>query len=230
MARSVLLALHILLIIAWLGIDVGVFTSSFLIRKRGLSGDARVELRRLMRGLDLAPRLSLMATPLVGTSLASTVGFIDIPSWVLPLLTVVTFGWLAGAVWSYQRLDAVGRSRRDDAAQARVFARVDLSLRVAIIAFFGITGAIGLASGGGFWGAPFLALKSLLFAITVIAGLWIRKAAKPFTPALWAVLDEGESEDQLRTMDSAMRAVYPGVLTIWIALVIMVFVATVRPG
>jgi hypothetical protein len=230
MARSVLLALHIILIIAWLGIDVGVFTSSFLIRKRGLSGDARVELRRLMRGLDLAPRLSLMATPLVGTSLASTVGFIDIPSWVIPLLTVVTVAWLAGAVWSYRRLDEVGRPRRDDAAPARIFGRVDLSLRAAIIAFFGVTGVVGIATGGGFWGAPFLAIKSLLFSITVVAGLWIRRAAKPFTPALWAVLDEGESEKQLQTMDSAMRAVYPGVLTIWIALIIMVFVATVRPG
>ena len=230
MARSLLLAVHILLIIAWLGIDVGVFTSSFLIRRRGLSSDARIELRRLMRGLDLAPRLSLMATPLVGTSLASTVGFIDIPGWVIPLLTVVTVTWLAGGVWSYRRLDEVGRPRHDDASRARLFARVDLSLRVVIIAFFGLTGAVGIATGGGFWGANFLAIKSLLFAITVVAGLWIRKAAKPFTPALWAVLDEGESEEQLRTMDAAMRAVYPGVLTIWIALVIMVFVATVRPG
>lgn len=230
MYRSILLATHILLIIAWLGIDVGVFTSSFLIRKRGLSGDARVELRRLMRGLDLAPRLSLMATPLVGIALADSVGYLDVPAAALGLLGLLTALWLAGGVWAYRRLDATGRPLRDDAAAAARFARVDLGTRIIVIAFFLPTGLIGIWSGGGFWGAPWLALKATLFAVTVIAGLWIRRAARPFTPALWGVLEEGETEERMRVMDAAMRAVYPGVLTIWGTLIVMVFVATIRPG
>ena len=230
MIRSILLALHILLIIAWLGIDVGVFTSSFLIRKRGLSSDARIELRRLMRGLDLAPRLSLMATPLVGIALADSIGIIAVPGAVIGLVAALTLLWLAGALWAYRRLDATGRPRRDDAAAAKRFAQTDLGLRILVVAFFLGTGLIGIASDGGFWAAQWLALKSTLFAVTVIAGLWIRRSAKPFTPALWSVLDEGETENRMRVMDAAMRAVYPGVLTIWGTLVVMVFVATIRPS
>lgn len=229
MSQALLLILHLLLVVAWLGIDVGVFSSSFLIRRRGLSGDARVELRRLMRGLDLAPRISLVLMMPVALGLADVTGYASIPAWLLVTVSLVALGWAGAMIWSFRRVTVLGTPLRDDEAAASAFRRIDLVLRVIAIAGFGIAGAGSLVGGAEVFATDFIALKSVIFATTVLAGLVIRKGAGPFTPALRSVVEDGETEDALRVMDSAMRRVYPAVLYIWGSLVVMVVIAVTRP-
>ncbi len=228
--RSALLILHILLLVSWLGIDVGVFTSSFLIRRRGLGADARVELRRLMRGLDLAPRLSLVLMMPVGLGLASVGGYGAVSDGVVLAVTVVALAWVAGSLWSYQRVTVMGVPRRDDATAALWFRRTDLMLRLVAAAGFAGFGVASLAGATDAFAADFVAIKAILFASMVLAGLRIRTAAGPFTPALRQVVEEGEQEEQLLVMDAAMRRVYPAVLYIWGTLVVMTVIAVVRPS
>lgn len=228
--RSPLLILHILLLVSWLGIDVGVFTASFLIRRRGLSGDARVELRRLMRGLDLAPRLSLVLTMPVVLGLADAAGYATISTGVLIAVSAIAVAWAMAMVWSYQRVSVLGVPHRDDLAAAAVFRQADLVLRIAAIVGFG---GIGLGSLTGVWevlSADFLGIKSLLFASTVLAGLVIRRNAGPFTPALRTVVEHGETAEAMAVMDTAMRRVYPAVLYIWVSLMVLTAIAVIRPG
>jgi hypothetical protein len=225
-AVDALTSVHVFLLVAWLGIDVGVFSSSFVIRKRGLSADARVEIRRIMRGLDLAPRLSLVLMIAVGPAMARSYGLGATggsATW-LWVLTAVVVVWAAGIVWSYGRLDPLGRPKRpDDGAWARRFAAGDLALRVLAATFFVATGVHSLL-GDGLWAAPRIAWKSALFGAAIAAGLWIRVAARPFSPALRSVVEQGESESSLQEMDRAMHRTYPAVLTIWTLVAIIAMI------
>lgn len=214
---------HVLLLVAWLGIDVGVFTSSFVIRKRGLSPDARVEIRRIMRGLDLAPRVSLVLMIAVAPAMARAYGLgatTVSPGW-LWAVTGITLLWVLAIVWAYQRVDPLGRPKRDDDSRtATLFSRTDLTLRVAAIAFFLATGVHSLVFSG-IWSARHIAWKAALFGAAIAAGLWIRVAARPFGPALRDVVEHGESEAALARMDAAMHRAYPAVLTIWTLVAVM---------
>lgn len=221
---------HVLLLVAWLGIDVGVFAGSFVIRGRSLPGGARVELRRLMRGLDLAPRLSVVLTIPVGLGLADSVGVLSAPAWLLTAVTAVAAVWCGGILWAYRRVDPLGRPRTASPARRGTwFARADLVLRVSAIATFGATAAHSLLSGGGVWAEGYIAWKALLFATTIAAGLVIRSAARPFTPALRRVVLDGPSEGDLAVMDRSMHAVYPAVLYIWTTLVVITAIAIANP-
>ncbi|MBV8718680.1 MAG: hypothetical protein JOZ65_26745, partial [Chloroflexi bacterium] len=67
---GVLIALHILLTVSWLGVDAGVFIGSHMIRNRAYPPDARFVVSRLMGYLDLGPRLSVPLLFAVGLNLA----------------------------------------------------------------------------------------------------------------------------------------------------------------
>jgi hypothetical protein len=228
--RQLLLIVHILLLVAWLGVDVGVFTSSFFIRRRELPGLARVELRRVMRSLDLAPRVSVVLTIPVALGLAQAAGFASVPAWILLAVATVAVLWAGGLVWLFARTDTLGHPRFDDARAAGAFAKVDLGLRLAALGFFAATGVHSLVSPDGLWQATFLSWKALLFAVTIAAGVRIRYAARPFGVALREIVERGESEAALQRMDGAMAGVYPMVLTIWGSLVMMTVLAVVRPA
>ena len=99
-ARNLLLVLHLLQIVSWLGIDVGVFYSSFVMRRPGLSTDARHQMRKVMVTLDLAPRISLILMIPSGLGLAyvSGLGFATVDSttaetvlWLVAVIAVVVF-------------------------------------------------------------------------------------------------------------------------------------------
>jgi hypothetical protein len=224
-------SLHVFLLVTWLGIDVGVFTSSFVIRKRGLSPDARVEIRRIMRGLDLAPRLSLVLMIAVAPAMARVFGLgaTGVPAEVLWLAGALVAAWCAAVIWSYQRVDPLGRPKHPGGAGAMArFRQTDLVLRLGAVAFFAGTGIHSLVDDG-LWQAGHIAWKAILFAAAIAAGLWIRVAARPFGPALRSVVEDGETPAALAQMDRAMRRCYPAVLTVWSLVTLMAVIGIANP-
>ena len=97
---------HIFLLVAWLGIDVGVFYTSIVLRRAGLSGETRLVLTRLLTFIDLAPRLSLIFMVPVGLGLAyaSGLGLDELGSGAMNALfwgtVAVAFVWSSSTVWS----------------------------------------------------------------------------------------------------------------------------------
>lgn len=227
--HDLLLIVHILLLVAWLGIDVGVFYSSFVMRRPGLSIDARRQVRKVMVTLDLAPRISLILMIPSGLGLAYVSGFgfagfdRTITASVLWLVTAGAIAWVVATVWAF-------RARQADPAPRGVagFDRVDWwSRAIASLAFL----AMGISSllGYGPFPARWLAWKVLLFGLIVAAGLWIRLAARRYRPALAQLLEHGESPERLAAVNRTIRGVYPAVLSVWTGLIIIVVLAVVRP-
>lgn len=218
--------LHILLFVAWLGIDVGVFSSSVVIRRPGLSGETRVVLRRLMRGLDLAPRLSLVLMVPVAVALAHTTGkgALGAPAALLWALAAAALLWCAVQLWSFRAVDALGPPAPAVAARVRFLGLADAAVRVVAGTAFLATGIWSIA-GDGPWVRTTVAWKALIFGLVVFAGLWIRHGGRAFGPALRRVVAEGESPERLRVMSRAMWRIYPAVIGIWAALLTMAAIA-----
>jgi len=225
-ASPVLLALHILFVVAWLGVDVGVFMSSFVIRRPGLSTETRLTVRQIMRSLDLAPRLSLIL--MIPTSLSLTAatgwGLRDLSQSTIWAVAVLALVWSALTVVLFRVTTPYGTAP----SWASGIVVGDSSLRAIAAAFFIVTGVISLG-GGGFWYVSWVAWKAIMFGAIIAMGLWIRVAVRHYHPALVELLKEGETPERLRQLNLRIRGVYPPVLLIWGTLVAMVFVATIRP-
>jgi hypothetical protein len=221
-----LLILHIMLLVAWLGIDVGVFTSSFVMRRPNMSTETRMTVRRMMRALDLAPRVSLILMIPVAIALAHVTGFglAAAPDWLLWAVGVGGLVWAGVSVVSFRATGPTGVAP----SWAASFAKVDGALRAAASLFFVSSGVWSL-TGGGPWNAGWVAWKSLIFGVIIAMGLWIRVAARRYHPALADLLENGESSERLAAVNERIRGVYPPVLLIWSSLVVMVILAVVRP-
>lgn len=221
---SALLVLHILLVVAWLGIDVGVFTSSFVMRRPGMSAEARTAVRGLMLSLDLAPRVSLilMIPVALGLSRVTGWGLAGVPA---PLFWSVG---LLGAAWAGFSVVSVRRSGLAAPSWVAAFSVADRALRAVASVFFLVTGVWSLV-GPGPWNGVWVAWKAALFGVIIALGLWIRRAAGRYRPALSELLEKGESPERLAAVNRRIRGVYPPVLAVWVLLVVMVILAVARP-
>jgi hypothetical protein len=210
---------HVLLLVTWLGIDVGVFYSSFVLRRRALGGEARSAVGQVMLTLDLAPRISMiLAVPVaVGLAYASGLGLWDLSSgeaetlfWAL---VAVAFVWIAALLRSV-RLREAGRG----AGYVRGFRWANRGLRMLVAAFFVVTGALSLTGTHEFW-VHHVALKAVVFAGVIVVGTLIDPAARDFGPALQDIVANGETPERLERLNCSLRYAYPLVLTVYAGLI-----------
>ena len=85
--------MHLLLLVYWLGADLGTFYASRFVANPALSPAARATAARIMLGIDIAPRLCMPLVLGSGVHLAALVGVLApamvVPAWGLAL------AWLA---------------------------------------------------------------------------------------------------------------------------------------
>ena len=73
-ALIALTIVHVMLFLAWLGVDTGVFYTSWRLRRAGLSAETRLELTRVLVFLDRSPRMASLLMVPIALSLAFTGG------------------------------------------------------------------------------------------------------------------------------------------------------------
>ena len=213
---------HIFLLVLWLGVDLGVFYTSIVLRRAGLSDETRIVLTRLLTFIDLGPRLSLlfMAPVALGLAYASGLGLDEFGAGAMNALF---WGTLAVAcVWGWALLR---NHHLMDAGQMgtpfqRRYRLADKALRVALIAFFLVTGIQSLV-GDGIWEAGHVAWKAIVFAIVIAAGEWIDYAFRDFPAAFGELLEKGETPERLARFDRSITAAYPPVLTLYGGVIVL---------
>lgn len=166
-----LVAVHVLLSVTWLGIDVGVATTALLVARGDLDPDARRAFDRLRRWLELGPRASVVLTvPLVVTLLWSTGRGLGV--------VAVAAIWVAAGAWLLLVGVVFAGEMRSLADGSRTAADgVETTLRAVVVAVFAAAGISSLA-GRGPLDEPHLAAKALVFAAVVAAGTWSRAAGR----------------------------------------------------
>jgi hypothetical protein len=210
---SLLLLLHVLVLVYWLGGDLGAFyTSRYLIRP-DLPADRRLLAAKIVSDVDMAPRTALILTLPTGLAAAEARSWISLGWPVVGLVAILALGWLAVA-W-----------RLHDRGASRPLAAVDRAFRWGL--FLGAAAA-GTAALIGVTTLPFfIAIKLLILAACVALGLVIRIVLKPLGPALGG-LSEPESGAEVQVRSVLLRA-RPLVALIWALLVAAAFFGLHQP-
>jgi hypothetical protein len=229
---ALLKALHILLVVTWLGMDIGVFSSTFWIRNRALSPETRLQIGRLAGLLDMGPRSSLILMLAIGLILTllgnwglAILG--DLAPLVVGAVVVVCLVWL-WAVWQqYFAVHdlAAGHDLGSRAFFVRGFRRIDMYVRIALGVVLIVLAVLHAA-----FPASWLSWKVALFGLVVLAGVGIRIVADQFPIALGEIARLGSTPDREARLDSALLRAYPFVLGIWSVIVVMVVLAVAKPG
>jgi hypothetical protein len=230
---GVLLALHILLTVSWLGVDAGVFIGSHLIRNRAYPPDARFLVSRLMGYLDLSPRLSVPLLFAVGLSLAYLGRSASVHVLVVWLTWVLALAWCAAILYTFvlQQHAETGHAltERKRAWLAR-YRRVDLWARWVWLA--AIVGALlGGTTGQMVFNTTWLSLKVALFGVVILVGNILRLLPGTSSMALMAQIHrEGSTPQREDALYQRLSRTYPIILTIYACVVASVLLGVLKPG
>lgn len=194
---------HVLLFVAWLGGDIGVFVLGQHFRKRhAYSLDQRIVLLKLLVIVDLAPRAAWALMVPVSLTLSLLGGWWPVPPWLVAL------SWLVGGLWLWLVFDAHAHDMTPRAARNR---RWEGWLRWLLAAAYLALGIASLATGEPV-AEVWLALKALLFGLIFVAAIMIDIRFKPVGAQLGRLLTEGSSDATelplLATMNRTRRWVW----------------------
>ena len=204
---EVLLYLHALCFVYWLGGDLGVFYGSGQLLKPGLTAEARAAIIKIYHWLDQFPRICMPLVIALGFTMGSMRWFPNElgAAW----LTLI---WAITVIWIYFVLALfLGWGSPERIALVR---KVDMALRWVIgIAITVI--AVMSFMGTGITQDNWLAAKLLIWAGTVFCGIISRTTMAPFRPAHARVMSEGENPEYLGIMKRALYTTRIPILTIW---------------
>ena len=236
-AYDALKALHLLLVIVWLGTDIGTFASFNRLLDTSLSVPTRLSMSRLSELLDQGPRSALVLLLMLGLSLShmGDWGFGGDAGAVLAWVAgAIGIAWFAGVWMQFWVAHAPAGEERPRWAMRFVatFKTVDLWWRVGVAAALVLAAITSLASDGdrGIIGADWLAWKVLLFAGIVADGVVIRLLLPELGTTIVGIATGGSTPE--RELELARQAVplKVCVVVIWTLLVAMSALAVIKPG
>ena len=216
----VLVFAHLLLFVYWVGADIAVFYGAGFAADPGMSNDARAAIGRLTGWVDQFPRSSVPLIGAVGASLAVSRGYMQIDAIWLAAVWLIALVWVAVNLYLY-----ANRSEPQKTAAWLVF---DHWFRISIlvaVAYFGISSLLG----GGVTDTPWLAIKLLLYSLSMVFGMGVRVLFKPFRPALARVIAGDASEKDQQIMRSSLARTRVAVLGIWFSAAGAALVALWKP-
>lgn len=227
---------HVLLLVFWLGTDMGVFLGSFRLKDPRLSVEARLEIGRLTSLLDMGPRTGVILSIPTGLTLSYLGGWgrpaLDpFGPGILVAVALLCLVWLA-LVWRYfflQQRKARGHALGDGEGRfLRAWQKVDVWWRVALaLGIAAITA--GAILGRGVFGVVWLDWKVALFGFILACGVGIRIAADDLPLALGELARGGSTPDRERRLAGALARAYPWVIAIYLTLVIMAYISFAKP-
>jgi hypothetical protein len=234
---ALLLTAHVLLLVFWLGTDIGVFLGSFRLKDPRLSLEARLEIGRLTALLDMGPRTGVILSIPTGLALAyfGDWGRRDLAlltPLALAVVTVLSLVWLTMA-WRFfalQQAKARGRELTPGEGRfLRLWRRVDLWWRMVLaVGIAGVT--LAALVGRGLFGVGWLDWKVAAFGFIVACGIAIRLAADDLPIALGEISRRGSTPERERRLAGALNRAYPWVLAIYLTLVVMAYLSFAKPA
>ena len=197
------LYLHILLLVFWVGTDVGVFIAAKWSEKTTLSMETRQTVLQLGMVLDRLPRSALTLIIPSGCQLATTSGWLDISGTVLGVLWLLAGIWLA-ILWR-------GFLSTDPKVQESS-AKINWALNL-VMALVVSGGGIYLLTQG--QTPDWLALKILAVGAIFCAGVLLDLLFKPAVDLFLALAETPDDAALNAAYSRALSPVYIAVLAIY---------------
>jgi hypothetical protein len=215
--HQLLVYFHILLMVFWLGTDLGVYIAGLYFIDPKLTLDQRRTAIGIGLAVDRYPRLCFVAILPVGMQLAWNLGLLP---WGSGFVTAV---WLYAAVWLF----VVVQGMRHPAAGApSPWARIERVFQV--VSLVGLVGAglwfLAQGAAPGWLAGKFLALGAIcLFAIL------LDRSFGPTLVAFGAIAEQGSNPEREAILKRNMNVTYVWVLAIYAALLVAGYLGTVKP-
>jgi hypothetical protein len=210
--------LHILLLVFWLGTDLGVLLAARRVREAALTPAERLTLLDLALRIDLLPRIAFSLMFAVGATLGYLGGTLPLPGWALALLWTLTGLWLA---LTLALAASEGKPRQAVLAAVQRVWLIAVALACAVAATWLLAGTAAVPG----W----LALKIGLYGLVCLAAIGIDRAFVPLIPAMGELAESGSSpglERRIRgAIDHALRYVYG----LYALLLLAGFLGVVKP-
>ncbi|VWX59783.1 hypothetical protein [Sphingorhabdus sp. 109] len=217
---QLLVFLHMILFVLWLGADVGVFMLGQHFRKREQYDlPQRLVLLRLLVSLDMVPRSAWALMVPLTLTMVDAGGWWDLPVWALVVAWAVGGGWL-WLVWDAHRHDQTDRAARDR--------KIESLLTIGLTIFYLGLGLVSLALGSPL--APaWLATKALMFGLIFAAAIMIDLTFRPVGPQLGKLIAEGSSDETEIPLLATMNRTRIWVWIVYLLLLATAFLGNIKP-
>jgi len=126
--------LHILILVYWLGGDLGAFVASRIVADPARPPAGRAAAAKILMDVDMAPRMALIFAFPTGFALALYEGWLQIDAvWIAPAFALALV-WAAAAWMVHLKAGPDGLAKR-----------IDMAIRIVALIGFAGAGAAGLA-------------------------------------------------------------------------------------
>lgn len=217
---NLVLLIHILLFVYWLGADVGVYYASRYVVNPALTRESRATVLKITLWIDQIPRVCLVLMLPVGYTLAFQLGVMQTSSTAIAAVWLVSLAWLTLVLATHHW---------QGTKRGELMRKSDLALRVVLILGLSFDAWRSLA-GAGHLQAPWLAVKMQIYALLVFFGLMIRVAVQPFVIAFGRLMREGATPELEAQIATGLARSRPWVIAIWIGLVAAAFIGLQKPS
>lgn len=217
MMDALIILLHVLVLVYWLGGDLGAFYGSGFMTDPSRTVPERLMALKLLNDIDMAPRTALILAFPTGFAAAWTRGWLMVPGWSVALVWIVGLAWLALA-WAVHLKH--GRSGAG-------FRRIDIALRYVVLVALAGSGIAGLT--GALEIPLFIACKLLVLAGCISLGLLVRRQLVPLFPAIIALKENGATPETDRQIQAAIQTTRPSVMTIWALILVAALLGLATP-
>jgi len=216
----VLVYIHIVLFVYWLGGDLGVFVTARYVADRKLSLEERFRFMHALLICDMGPRTSLILFIPVGFEMAKILGLSPIKGPWMGLVWLFGLSWLAMNWWLFKN------ERHALADRVRA---IDNYIRYGVMAVMSLMGLVSLATGRPIE-ANWLATKIFLFSCVMMLGVYLRGEIKQWIIGFGMVRQGGEAADKGNTIieQSLVRSQRAAML-LWGGVALIAFIGKTKP-
>jgi hypothetical protein len=214
-----LLFLHQVLFVFWLGPDIGIYMWGTKAGNPELSVAQRVAAARIMRVIDVLPKVCMSLMLTIGGVLTELKG-IPHPWWQMVGIVLLGPVWLTLTLLTYARAGSEASAK---------FVRMDELFRWAVIATV-VLSVVYSTLTDRLTDFPWVTAKLLIFAAVVLFGILVRRRLAPFNDAIERIDGDQVSDEVNTTLRRSLSASRPFVIATWVALAMAAWLGMAQPG
>jgi hypothetical protein len=214
---SLLVFVHVLLLVFWLGTDIGVFLAAKISERSELSTETRSTVLRLGMILDRLPRSALVLIIPSGLQLAAKMGLLALSTTTLVFVWGIALAWLV-ILWLGFLNPETSTEKRSQSFNFLMCAVLAVVVTGYAIYFFGSTEV-----------PAWLAAKILLVGLIFISAVVLDAMFKPAVAAFLDIVTYGSTAERDAEYSRAIGPVYLAVLAIYAFVLAAAYFGIAKP-
>lgn len=217
--HGVVIFIHIMLLVFWLGTDVGVFLLAKFAQKPIYSMEQRALCLKAAMLLDMPPRICMVLALPTGVWLAQDLNLLHLSPSAMIAVVVFSLLWLGVVVTGIAKQGSALGAQAKDVERILLYLLAITLLGLGISSFFP-----GLS-----FMAPWLALKVIALGLIAAGSQMIDRRFTPGIIAFQTMMQNGSTPDQEAILGRSFDKTFFWVLFVYAMVVVAAFMGTVKP-